>query len=704
MPPRRRRAQVHYCRLVNSSAITPHTRKRLWARSGNRCAFPSCEQRLVEPTADHAEDTVVGEECHIVARRDSAQVARSVSLLTAEERELYASLIADRNGFENLVLMCRVHSAVIDDVAQRYSVAAVLEMKRAHERAVENERAMLVMPTRSSETADFGSGHAAGFRLLVLEDIPAWERKAIARLAKSDPIAYEWLQSEVGEPADPDRVVDLIRRWPDQLDGGSFDLAHAVARQAERGARWSEAADVWVRLAGRAEGSQRADWLVCAAVDAKVGGEPERYAKLLADAESADRTAPRLRLVRLDEVELDRSAGEQLEELEKVHSEDPSLASVISVQRARAAMLIPDLDLAAAHLERAQELDPGSLPVRSMRINLRIQHARIALHEDRDFPLAETVKAKEDALALRDELVSMGRWEDSARVLMLAGDVPALLRDFAGARKVIELARPEELAAEDGAIVLGEAALRVAAADLALKLTSDAERSEAIRRIRAAATIDLANAPDAASLEELRTIALGGGRESENAAFARLVACLPPVLARWDEDVAQAVKRPGGERFVASLHIFHLAATGEQREADELAAKLPDTPWAAELRLRLVGPHGTPASLIAEAENFLRWGPDASGRLLAASALANAGEAVRAGEILVTIAHDANASPVTRSNAFAELLKTLAARELWERARVELDAWKKLVRDLPGPEERISEWEVPIARHATTRD
>jgi hypothetical protein len=685
--------------VVSASGITPHTRKRLWGRSGNRCAFPGCEQRLVEPARDIAEDTVVGEECHIIARRDSPRVARSVSLLTAQEKELYAALIADRNGFENYVLMCRVHSAVIDDIAQSYSVADVIEMKRTHEQAVESELTSPSVPMNSSEASDTGSGRAAAFRLLVLEDVPAWERKAVARLARSDPSALQWLQSEVGEPADPDMVAALIRRWPKQLAQGSFDLVHTVVRQAERGARWSEAADVWERLAHRAEGALRADHLVCAAVDAKVGGEPERYATLLDEAETIDPTAPRLQLVRLDEVELDRRASEQLQALEELDTEDPALASMISVQRARAAMLIPDLELAETHLQRASDLDAESIVVASMRINLHIQRARIALHEDRDFSLAETMKAKEDALALRHDLMSMGRWEESARVLMLAGDVPALLRDFPGAREIIMQATPEELAAGDGAIVLGEAALRVAATDLALTLTANAERNDAIRRIRAAATIDLLNAPDATSLQELRTIALGGGRESENAAIARLVACLPPVAAPWDEDVAQVVKGVGAERFVPSLRIYNLAATGHPDQAQTLAAELPDTMWAAELQLRVIGPSGAPAALVAAAEKFLRFGPDASGRLLAATALDKADQAERAGELLVTIAHETNASPITRSNAFATLLQSLCKRELWGLARTEFTAWKQLARDLPRPDQRISEWEVRIARH-----
>jgi hypothetical protein len=58
-------------------SITDLRAKRLWWQAGERCSFPGCEQLLVEQTKAGDEGTVVGEECHIVARRDSPTVARS---------------------------------------------------------------------------------------------------------------------------------------------------------------------------------------------------------------------------------------------------------------------------------------------------------------------------------------------------------------------------------------------------------------------------------------------------------------------------------------------------------------------------------------------------------------------------------------------------------------------------------------------------
>jgi len=120
--------------------ISVHDRRRLLLRSGGICAFPDCNEPLVEATREGTEDTITGIECHIVAQRDHPSVARSPSSLSNEERDEFAHLIADRDSFANLVMMCLKHSRVIDDPAQGYTVEQVVEMKRAHEEAMAEGR------------------------------------------------------------------------------------------------------------------------------------------------------------------------------------------------------------------------------------------------------------------------------------------------------------------------------------------------------------------------------------------------------------------------------------------------------------------------------------------------------------------------------------------------------------------------------------
>ncbi|HYW55770.1 MAG TPA: HNH endonuclease signature motif containing protein [Polaromonas sp.] len=92
------------------------TIKRLFALSGNVCAYPGCALPIVESAG-----TVTGEICHIKARRhggprfDPAQ---------AEEA---------RHDFANLILLCRHHHKVVDSEPELYSVDALQEIKTIHE-------------------------------------------------------------------------------------------------------------------------------------------------------------------------------------------------------------------------------------------------------------------------------------------------------------------------------------------------------------------------------------------------------------------------------------------------------------------------------------------------------------------------------------------------------------------------------------------
>ena len=91
------------------------TIKRLFAHSGNRCAFPRCTAPVIEGT------TIVGEVCHIKGARPGS--ARYDAQQTADER----------HGFDNLILMCGRHHTVIDDDEEAYTVERIIRMKADHE-------------------------------------------------------------------------------------------------------------------------------------------------------------------------------------------------------------------------------------------------------------------------------------------------------------------------------------------------------------------------------------------------------------------------------------------------------------------------------------------------------------------------------------------------------------------------------------------
>jgi hypothetical protein len=97
------------------TAPSQATLKRLFARSGNRCAFPRCTEAIIQGR------TVVGEICHIrAANRDGPRY---------DEHQPPA----ERHGYDNLILLCGTHHTVVDDDVEAYTIERLMKMKAAHE-------------------------------------------------------------------------------------------------------------------------------------------------------------------------------------------------------------------------------------------------------------------------------------------------------------------------------------------------------------------------------------------------------------------------------------------------------------------------------------------------------------------------------------------------------------------------------------------
>lgn len=102
--------------------ISIKTQMILWSRAAGRCAFPDCRRRELVMDASEADDvSVVGDVCHIVAISPAGP--RGDSTLTLEQRDQY----------DNLILLCKVHHKLIDDQPDIYTVERLREMKAAHE-------------------------------------------------------------------------------------------------------------------------------------------------------------------------------------------------------------------------------------------------------------------------------------------------------------------------------------------------------------------------------------------------------------------------------------------------------------------------------------------------------------------------------------------------------------------------------------------
>lgn len=110
----------------------PSVAKRLFAVSGNLCAFPKCTVPLVDPSSGKVTDRV----CHMAAAHPGGP--RYQDQQSDEQR----------HGFDNLVLMCPIHHDVIDADEDGYPIERLLRFK------VEREAAAAQVPAISDEQAE----------------------------------------------------------------------------------------------------------------------------------------------------------------------------------------------------------------------------------------------------------------------------------------------------------------------------------------------------------------------------------------------------------------------------------------------------------------------------------------------------------------------------------------------------------------------
>jgi hypothetical protein len=108
-------------------SISLKTHKFLWSRSGGKCAI--CKNSLiVDPTNSNDDLSIVGDEAHIIARKESFTRGDFDSLSEAE-----------RDQYSNLILLCKNHHKQIDDQPNYYTVERLREIKSAHEAEVKTK-------------------------------------------------------------------------------------------------------------------------------------------------------------------------------------------------------------------------------------------------------------------------------------------------------------------------------------------------------------------------------------------------------------------------------------------------------------------------------------------------------------------------------------------------------------------------------------
>jgi tetratricopeptide (TPR) repeat protein len=533
-------------------------------------------------------------------------------------------------------------------------------------------------------------------RLLKVDRAPEGARKALVALGEAHADELTRLQAEVGEPADLDRAVAVVDEWPVWVSNGSLELLCGLARLIEQSGEWSRSSLLWERAALLADGRERAGLFVRAAVAAEIGSELDRKALLL---ERARKIAPDHPRLILEEINEDDSFEEQLEALDRVHTDDPELAALAALQRSIAYLLQPDIRAARKQIEDAERLAPGMIQVKLCRINVVIQEARIAVSEDRPYGGPDLENAATQAGELRRELLSQRRFEESGRMLMLQVDALILSAQAAATPALFDSIVDQELDVPGGAEVLADAAIRANRPRDARRFIQHASPdTPSVERIRlfaialSGSSEEVVDARD--RLEELARIGEGGDSVPAAGCLA-LLAVDKPQLG-WSESAEQTLAADGKIRLSVGAKAMYLARRGDPYGAMELLEPHAEKRWALEVMVRVAKIWG-PGPRRAEAANrLLARGPDQAMQLECGQALAAGGRFDRAREVLVRLAGDGSAPRSIRSLAFHFSL-LVVARDLdeWEQADALLAEW---IEALPGDPE-ISSWQPAIANH-----
>jgi hypothetical protein len=108
-------------------AISERIKQILWGKSGATCSFPGCHRVLVVSATGNDPSATLGEIAHVVAQSDGGP------------RSDQPPPGGQVDGYDNLLILCPAHHAIIDRQPQTYTVEKLTQMKLDHERWVEQQ-------------------------------------------------------------------------------------------------------------------------------------------------------------------------------------------------------------------------------------------------------------------------------------------------------------------------------------------------------------------------------------------------------------------------------------------------------------------------------------------------------------------------------------------------------------------------------------
>lgn len=189
--------------------------KLLFARSGNRCAFPKCRTQMA------INNTLTGEVCHIKGARPGSA------------RHDPGQTVLERHAYSNLVLMCPTHHTVIDDDEEAYTVERLRKIKTAHEAQstqIPDAEADAVVEALIQSVANVGqsgglSAHTVNASTITVQGAPSTSH--MTRQRQIQAVEHLWqVVRKLGSEFSPVVLVDTILT-PSELEAYFAEGEHA---------------------------------------------------------------------------------------------------------------------------------------------------------------------------------------------------------------------------------------------------------------------------------------------------------------------------------------------------------------------------------------------------------------------------------------------------------------------------------------------
>jgi hypothetical protein len=503
-------------------------------------------------------------------------------------------------------------------------------------------------------------------KLVLLTDAPLAIEKAVRALSTEAPQDLMLVGHLIGEPSAGEQAAAMILQPSDELRAASYQAWVFLVRHAEQVGRFDAAAVGWEEVSMLRGGHAKS--LVNAAIAASIAGEDERSTRLLDEAGSVDSNEPKLlieRAARMDSFE------EKFAALDGVTSDDEQEQALIHCHRCLWHLNLEQLDEAEEQASAAAEIAPEMLQVRMVAANTTIERGREAFREGRPRNDPELMGAEEECVAVRRELLRQRRFGESVRTLMLASDASALRYTRQRAVELLKSATEDELRSSDGAIVLGDAAMRAQDWGYALRAAGFGDPANPqIKRIRASALFMMTGADE--PREQLLDVVRASGPDGEVAAISLLLHS-GTRGSEWSDE-AEAAVRPEDRRFALMLKAMHRGGVGDLHGARALLQPHEHQDWAKQGLFHVVLLQNDVDEHLAR--ETLATNPEPWIGVEAARMLVRSGFAKEAEGYVRSIAEGEWFAGEFRCAAIDVMLEVIQAEDRWDEAERWLELWQ----------------------------